>query len=137
MKRWFWYSILTVVGWAAWAMLLKIGSNEIPGEPALFVQTAGMVPVALVLALSGTLRGPQNRAGVVYSVLNGIITGVGILFLLIAYRRGGNTAVVAVTTSLYPLVTFALAVPLLREKITRKQALGLVLATISITFFAL
>ena len=137
MKRWFWYSILTVIGWAGWALLLKIGSIEIPGEPALFMQTAGMVPVALVLVLSGTLRGPQDKAAVIYSLLNGIITGVGILFLLVAYRRGGNTAVVAVTTSLYPLVTFALAVPLLHEKITRKQVLGLLLATVSITIFAL
>jgi hypothetical protein len=23
--RWFWYSLLTVVGWAGWALLLKLG----------------------------------------------------------------------------------------------------------------
>jgi bacterial/archaeal transporter family protein len=135
--RWFWYSMLTVVGWAGWAILLKIGSVEIPGKPVLFLQTAGMVPVALLLLLRGSLRGPQNKVGVVYSLLNGIITGVGILCLLAAYRSGGNTSVVAVTTSLYPLVTFALAVPLLREKITKSQVLGLILATVSITIFAL
>jgi uncharacterized membrane protein len=136
-SRWFWYSILTVAGWAGWAILLKTGSIEVSEKHALFLQTGGMVPVALLLLLRGSLREPQNKVGVVYSLLNGIITGVGILCLLAAYRSGGNTSVVAVTTSLYPLITFALAVPLLREKVTRSQVLGLILATISITIFAL
>jgi bacterial/archaeal transporter family protein len=136
-QRWFWYSILTVIGWAGWALLLKMGSEEIPTSPSLFVQTAGMVPLALVLVLAGASRGRQNKAGIVYSLLNGVVTGVGILCLLAAYRSGGNTSVVAVTTALYPLVTFALAVPLLREKLSQPQILGVILATFSIVMFSL
>jgi bacterial/archaeal transporter family protein len=136
-QRWFWYSILTVIGWAGWALLLKMASEEIPTSPSLFVQTAGMVPLALVLVLAGASRGRQNKAGIVYSLLNGVVTGVGILCLLAAYRSGGNTSVVAVTTALYPLVTFALAVPLLREKLSKPQILGVILATFSIVMFSL
>jgi uncharacterized membrane protein len=136
-QRWFWYSVLTVIGWAGWAILLKVGSVEIPSEPSLFVQTLGMVPLALILVLAGSSRGSQSKKGIVYSLLNGIITGIGILCLLAAYRSGGNTSVVAVTTALYPLVTFALAVLLLREKLTRLQMLGLILATVSIVIFSL
>jgi uncharacterized membrane protein len=135
-QRWFWYSILTVIGWAGWAILLKIGSVEIPSEPSLFLQTSGMVPLALILVLAGSSGGLKSKKGIVYSLLNGMITGVGILCLLAAYRSGGNTSVVAVTTSLYPLVTFVLAVLLLREKLTRLQLLGLVLATVSIVIFS-
>lgn len=136
-QRWFWYSILTILGWAGWALLLKIGSVEIPSEPSLFLQTTGMVPLALILVLAGSSRGSQSKLGIVYSLLNGIITGIGILCLLAAYRSGGNTSVVAVTTSLYPLVTFALAVPLLHEKLTKLQIFGLILAVISIVLFSL
>jgi uncharacterized membrane protein len=135
--RWFWYSILTVIGWAGWAILLKIGSVEIPSEPSLFLQTAGMVPLALILLLAGSNRGPQSGKGIVYSLLNGMISGAGILCLLFAYRSGGNTSVVSVTTALYPLVTFALAFVLLREKLTLSQMLGLILATVSIVLFSL
>lgn len=134
--RWFWYSLLTILGWSGWALLLKMGSIEIPTQPALFLQTAGMIPLAVVLLLKGTVKGSQNTKGVIYSLLNGAITGAGILFLLAAYRRGGNTSVVAVTTSLYPLVTLILAVLFLREKLTRPQALGVILATISIMLFS-
>lgn len=133
---WFLYCIVAVLGWAAWALLLKIGSVEIPGAPALFLQTAGMVPLALILLLAGSVRGAHDRKGIVYSLLNGVITGGGILCLLAAYRRGGNTSVVAVTTALYPLVTFALAVIFLREKLTKVQCLGVVLATVSIVLFS-
>lgn len=135
--RWFWYSILTVIGWAGWALFLKMGSVEIPEEPSLFLQTVGMIPLALILVLSGTVRGTQSKKGIGFSLANGIITGVGILCLLAAYRRRGNTSVVAVTTALYPLVTFALAVVFLREKLSKVQMLGLVLATVSIVIFSL
>lgn len=135
--RWLWYSILAIAGWSAWAILLKIGSTTVPTKPALFLQNAGMIPLAIVLALAGALKGPQNRRGIIYSLLNGAITGVGILFLLAAYRRGGNTSVVAVTSSLYPLVTLILAGFLLREKLTRSQTLGVILATVSVVLFSL
>ena len=136
-SRWFLYSILTVISWAGWALLLKVGSEEIPSEPSLFLQTAGMVPLALIFLLAGSVRGRQNRKGVGYSLLNGIITGAGILCLLAAYRSGGNTSVVSVTTALYPLVTFALAVPLLHEKLNGSQIAGLILATVSIVIVSL
>jgi uncharacterized membrane protein len=134
--RWFWYSILTIIGWAGWALFLKLGSEEIPAEPTLFLQTVGMIPVALALLLNQSVRASTNRKGIGYSILNGIITGAGILCLLAAYRHGGNTSVVAVTTSLYPLVTFALAVVLLREKLTKTQLVGMALATVSIVIFS-
>jgi uncharacterized membrane protein len=134
--RWFWYSILTIIGWAGWALFLKLGSDEIPAEPTLFLQTVGMVPVALALLFNESIRTSRSKKGIGYSVLNGVVTGAGILCLLAAYRSGGNTSVVAVTTSLYPLVTFALAVALLHEKLTRTQIVGMVLATISIVIFS-
>jgi bacterial/archaeal transporter family protein len=134
--RWFWYSLLTIAGWAAWALLLKLGSLDIPDAPALFLQTLGMLPLALLLFAAGAVRGAQDRRGVVYSLLNGAITGIGILFLLAAYRTGGNTAVVSVTTALYPLVTCALAFALLRERLTGRQWLGLGLSVAAIVLFA-
>ena len=134
--RWFWYSLLTIAGWAAWALLLKLGSLDIPDAPALFLQTLGMLPLVLLLFAAGAVRGAQDRRGVIYSLLNGAITGIGILFLLAAYRTGGNTAVVSVTTALYPLVTCALAFACLRERLTGRQGLGLSLSVAAIALFA-
>ncbi|MBI3476009.1 MAG: EamA family transporter [Acidobacteria bacterium] len=136
-SRWFWYSILTVVGWAGWALFLKIGSAEIPTGPSLFLQTTGMIPLAVIMVLARTVRRSESKIGLGYSLLNGIITGIGILCLVAAYRSGGNVSVVAVMSALYPIVTFALAVPILHEKLTKVQMLGLLLATASIVIFSL
>jgi uncharacterized membrane protein len=135
--RWFWYSIVTVIGWAGWALFLKLGSEEIPSDASLFLQTAGMTPLAVLLLFNRSAREVKDKKGIVYSVLNGAITGVGILALLAAYRSGGNTSVVSVTSSLYPLVTFALALVVLHERLTKKQTLGVVLATASIVLFSI
>lgn len=135
--RWFWYSIVTVIGWAGWALFLKLGSEEIPSHASLFLQTVGMTPLAILLLFNRSAREVKDKKGIVYSILNGAITGLGILALLAAYRSGGNTAVVSVTSSLYPLVTFALALFVLHEKLTKKQILGVVLATASIVLFSL
>jgi uncharacterized membrane protein len=135
--RWFWYSIVTVIGWAGWALFLKLGSEEIPSDASLFLQTAGMTPLAVLLLFNRSAREVKDKKGIVYSILNGAITGVGILALLAAYRSGGNTSVVSVTSSLYPLVTFALALVVLHERLTKKQTLGVVLATASIVLFSI
>ena len=135
--RWFWYSIVTVIGWAGWALFLKLGSEEIPSDASLFLQTAGMTPLAVLLLFNRSAREVKDKKGIVYSMLNGAITGVGILALLAAYRSGGNTSVVSVTSSLYPLVTFALALVVLQERLTKKQTLGVVLATASIVLFSI
>jgi uncharacterized membrane protein len=102
----------------------------------LFLQTAGMTPLAVLLLFNRSAREVKDKKGIVYSILNGAITGVGILALLAAYRSGGNTSVVSVTSSLYPLVTFALALVVLHERLTKKQTLGVVLATASIVLFS-
>lgn len=135
--NWFGYSILTILSWAGWAILLKLASVRIPAEPLLFLQTIGMAPVAVLLLLSRSGREVRNGRGVLYSLLNGVITGGGILCLMVAYRRGGDVSVATVITSLYPLVTCLLAALFLQERLSRRQKLGMIAATLSIVLFAL
>jgi uncharacterized membrane protein len=125
------------VGWGGWALLLKLGSIEIPAEPAQFLSTLGMIPIALGLLLVQGFKLDKNRAAVFYAVLSGVITVAGILALLAAYRVGGNTAIVAVTTGLYPMFTIVLAVLILRERLTRRQLAGIGLAAIAMVIFSL
>lgn len=155
--RWFWLSLLTVLAWAGWALLLKVVADQLPGETALLLQTVGMVPVLLWLLWRQARAAPQPYAGgrtgtrgtviasegasrtrgIVYALLIGAVTGIGIVFMLAAYRRGGNAAVVSVSTSLYPLVSCALALLVLREKLTVRQWCGLALSLVAIVLFAL
>src|SRR6266702_588513 len=100
-KPWFWYSVLAVLAWGAWAVLSKLAASEIPAESLQFLFT------------------------------------IGILALFAAFRSGGNTGVITVTSSLYPVITVALALLILRERLTRIQTLGLALAAAAIVIFSL
>jgi transporter family protein len=63
-------------------------------------------------------------------LVTGILGGVGNVTFFESLSRGGKASIVVVTPliALYPVVTVALAVPLLHERITRREWLGIVLA---------
>lgn len=135
--RWFWYSILCVVCWGGWALLSKLGSTEIPPETMQFLFTIGTLPVAIALLAARHFKMEGSPKGISYAVLNGILAGVGGLALFAAYHTGSNTSLVTAATALYPMVTVLLAVVLLKERFQFVQAIGLVLAAISIVIFSL
>lgn len=135
--RWFWYCILTVIGWGGWAVLLKLVSMEIPTDTTQFLSTLGMLPVAAGLLVARRFQLEKNHRGILYSVVNGAMSAGGILALLAAYRSGGNTSVITVTAALYPMITVVLAVLILRERLTRLQVAALGLAAVAIVIFSL
>src|SRR5436190_10470465 len=136
-KPWFWFSMLAVLGWGGWAVLSKLASSEIPAESMQFLFTVGTLPVAVALLVARKFKVEPSARGITYSVANGVVSAIGILALFAAFRSGGNTGVITVTTSLYPVITVALALLILRERLTRIQALGLTLAAAAIVIFSL
>jgi len=136
-KPWFWYSVLAVLAWGAWAVLSKLAASEIPAESLQFLFTVGTLPVAVALLVERKLKVEPSAKGIVFSVANGVVSAIGILALFAAFRSGGNTGVITVTSSLYPVITVALALLILRERLTRIQTLGLALAAAAIVLFSL
>ena len=134
---WFWYSLIAVLFWGAWAILSKIGSEGVPVETTQFLFTVGAIPVALVLLAAKRFKISRNSKGVAYSLGNGIASGLGMLALYAALRSGGNTSVIMVTTALYPMITVLLAFLILRERLTKLQLMGLVLAGVAMVVFSL
>ncbi|HTS70987.1 MAG TPA: DMT family transporter [Terriglobia bacterium] len=135
--RWFWYSVLCVLCWGGWAMLSKLGSREIPPETMQFIFTIGALPVGVALLIARRGRMEKTVKGITYAVTNGILSAIGGLALFAAYHTNGNTSVITVSTSLYPMITVVLAILILRERLTATQALGLVFAAAAIVLFAL
>ena len=115
----------------------KLGSREIPPETMQFLFTLGTIPVCLVLLVGRRGRLEPSPRGITYGILNGILSGVGGLALFAAYHTNGNTIVITVATSLYPMITVLLAIWILRERISARQTLGLVFAAIAIVIFSL
>jgi uncharacterized membrane protein len=135
--RWFWYSLLCIVFWAAWAFFSKIGSTEIPAAHMQFLFTLGAIPIAVLVLLAIRFRFEGDAKGIFYGTANGVLSGIGGLAFFAALRSGGNTSVVTTATSLYPMITVLLAVLVLRERLTWVQVAGLGFAAAAIIIFSL
>ncbi len=135
--RWLWYSVLCVFCWGGWALLSKLGSREIPPETMQFLFTVGALPVGLTLLIARRGKLEKSAKGIFYAVVNGILSGVGGLTLFAAYHTNGNTSLITVATSLYPMITVVLAVLILRERLSATQVLGLAFAGAAIVLFSL
>ncbi len=136
-QKWFWYSTFCVLCWGPYAIVSKLGSREIPALSMQFLFTLGSLPVAIGVLAARRFRLERNRAGIIYGLLNGVLSGVGGIAFFAAFGSGGNTAVIATATSLYPMVTVVLAVLILRERLTSVQVAGLCFAAAALVIFSL
>jgi transporter family protein len=136
MPKWLVYSILTLLLWGGWGVVgKKIGDRLTSAETQAF-STIGLLPLIVVL---GARRkgdpGPRVARGVVFAFLSGLLAGGGNIAYYHALSIGGAASTVTPLTALYPVVTILLAVLFLREKISRVQFAGIVIALCSIYLF--
>jgi drug/metabolite transporter (DMT)-like permease len=90
----------------------------------------------LVLALAIGARPARDRASLQISVVAGVFDmGANVLYLLAV--RGGMLSIVAVVASLYPASTVMLALIVDEERVSRWQAMGLVLAVLALVLVTL
>lgn len=101
-----------------------------------FLFTVGAAPIALGVLAARRFRLEPSVRGIGYGITVGLLSAVGGTALFAAYGTGANTAMVTVVTGLYPLVTVILAVWLLKERLTRKQILGLAFAAAAFVLFS-
>jgi bacterial/archaeal transporter family protein len=134
--QWFWYSIFCLLCWGPYAICSKLGSMELPPLSMQFLFTLGGVPIALAVLVLRRFRLEPSPRGIGYSIFVGILSAIGGVALFAAYGTRANTAVVTVVSGLYPLVTVLLAVTFLRERLTRKQWIGLAFAGAACVLFS-
>lgn len=101
-----------------------------------FLFAFGTLPVAVGLLVARRFKVEKSPKGIFYAVANGVLSGIGSLALFAAFRTGGNTPVIMAATSLYPMITVALAIFVLRERLTGRQVVGLGFATLAIFIFS-
>ena len=90
-----------------------------------------MIGISAVLALVVPIH--YHTQGVIFwlAVAGGTLNGLGALTSFSALESGGKASVVISLVSLYPLLTVAIAVTLMHEKLTASQGVGIVLAIIA------
>lgn len=136
MSQWLRYSVLAMLAYGAWGFVSSLASQDVSSLTLQTVSTVGLFPVALVLAFSKNTRQSVNRSrGIWLAMATGVLGGSGNLTLYQALRLGGEASVIFPLTGMYPLITIIMARLLLKERLSRFQALGIALALIAIYLF--
>ncbi|NKY16248.1 EamA family transporter [Streptomyces somaliensis] len=132
------------------ALLLAFGAGTAIALQLVFLHQApsdsGVAPLivgravssAVTLVAAGAMHrrlGPERPAYAVSAAAGALDSVANLLFLLAV--RGGDLAVVAVITALYPAGTVLLARAVLAERVHRGQLVGLGTAAVAVSLLAL
>lgn len=126
---WFVYALISAVFAAATAVLAKIGVQGVPSTLATAIRTCFILPFtwALVMAAGEHRAAAQlSRRTLLFLGLSGIATGLSWLAYFRALQLGPASRVAPVDKLSLPL-TIVLAFLFLREPLTPRLALGVLL----------
>ena len=135
--KWFFYSLLALILWGAWGVVLKYASRGLSWQQLYFFSGLATITIVILLVLSNAKI--LSDASLHYALLGvtaGFFGTLGYIALMKALESGGKASVVVPLTSLYPAVTVVLAWAILREQLTPSRILGVFFALLAIYFFS-
>lgn len=130
-------ALVAGVGLAAVYICLKQTGPQSGLWPAFWSRATASGVVLLYMVVSGFGRGgfSLGHRAAALAVGAGVLDGTANILLLLAVQQG-DLATVATLTSLYPAATILLAAFFLKERISGKQKIGLILAVLSASAIA-
>jgi transporter family protein len=136
VRRWWSLCAACLVLWGIWGFLSKLLADRVGAIESQLLFTMGMLPAALIgiIGLAGRELVMSGR-GIGYGLLNGVLTGVGTLCFFEALSKGPASMVTAMIAA-FPLVTVALAIVLLKERLAWWQAAGALCAVAGMVLLA-
>jgi len=128
LDHWLALCLACTLLWGIWGFLSKLLADRVGAIETQLLFTLGMLPAGLIAAwhVGGAALVPSTR-GIVYGLLNGLLTALGTLCFFAALGRV-SASIVSPLIAAYPLVTVVLAAAILRERITPLQIAGAVFA---------
>jgi uncharacterized membrane protein len=139
MAGWVFWTLLTILTWGIWAVLSKLLALEIasPAHSQL-VSTIGLVPVVVALYLMKDKESPlsgNRMRGTWLALGSGLVSCLGSIAYFDVFSRGAKAVAATPITALYPAVTVLLAIPILKERVSLLQWLGIGLSLAAIYLF--
>ena len=137
LPGWLIFAAIALVFWGITGVTQKLSTNNISSELSFIWFAYAMIAISVVLALTVPMRYHVRPLIFWLAVAGGTLNGLGALTSFTALESGGKASIVISLISLYPLVTVALAVTVMHERLTIVQAFGLVLAIIAAILLSL
>lgn len=130
-KGWLFYAVLSAVFASLTSILGKIGISSVPSNLGTAIRTIVVLIMAWVMVFVTKKQGELkkiDRKSMLFICLSGLTTGLSWLCYYKALQDGQASVVVPID-KLSILVTVAFSYIVLKEKLTKKSFLGLVLIT--------
>lgn len=137
LAGWIWFSAIALVFWGITGVTQKLATNRISSELSFLWFAYAMIAISAILAVFVPIHWHVRPLILWAAVAGGTLNGLGALTSFTALESGGKASVVISLISLYPLVTVALAVAFLHERITPAQAIGVVFAIVAAILLSL
>jgi transporter family protein len=128
MQMWLWFAVIALVFWGVTGVTQKLSTNSISSERSFLWFCWAMVALSAVVLIWARPHWGLATIVVVSSIAGGALNGLGAWTSFRALESGGKASIVISLISLYPLLTVALAVILLKERLTWMQMAGAVVA---------
>ncbi len=134
-QRWLIFSILAALCWGIWGVMAKIISEDISPYMNHILFTIGML-LTIPFVLKNAQRKPLNRKGIFWGLIAGFLAVAGNIAIYRAFATGGLAAIVIPVSNLYPVVTIAIAIIVLKEKLHWLNGIGVLLAIFAIVILS-
>ena len=134
-KPWLMYALVTTAFWGVWGAFAEFPTRHGFPETLVYVVWAlTMIPPALYAMQRAGWRVLRDRRSILLGSLIGL-TGAGGQMLLFHAVHTGPTYLIFPIIALSPVITIALSMLFLKERVTKVGALGVALALIALPLF--
>jgi len=137
VQKWLSYSLLSILFFGAWGVVSKAAVDLVSPLHGQILFSFGLIPLAIVAAMSKDTSTSNKLRGALYGFLTGIFGSIGNIAFFEALSRGGKASTVVPVTAMYPVVTLILALLLLGEKLNWVQRCGVGLALSALVLFSI
>lgn len=134
-NHWIIYSIAAALFWGVWGVMAKVISNDVSPYMNHILFTAGML-ITIPFVSKRLKRQAVNRKGIIWGLVAGVLAVAGNIAVYKAFASGGLAAIVIPVSNLYPLVTIAIALVILKEKLHWLNGIGVVMAVPAIVMLS-
>lgn len=122
---WLVFAILAALCWGLWGILAKFISSDISPYANHLLFTIGML-FTIPFVIKKCKWSEANTKGIIWGIAAGVLAIVGNVAVYRSFAIGGLAAVVIPVTNLYPLVTIAIAMLVLKEKMHWLNSIGII-----------
>lgn len=134
-KPWLVYALVTTLFWGVWgAFAGRPADNGFPETLVYVVWALTMIPPALYAMRRVGWHWQHDPRSVLFGAIIGLL-GAGGQMLLFHAVHTGPTYLIFPLIALSPVITIALSMLLLKERVTRLGAIGVLLALASLPLF--